>query len=227
MAEPTQPYSLQTPPCFFVEHWYVGVALVALAIIGGFVATYYCNESFHQLIDHTFTQIHLSTQEALLYIAVPIVGTSFVIGVSAHAYRKHQFKKDHHLQLYDIINEPEPIWVTLKEMLPTQQTLKITGIVLVILAFMAAAGYGIAQIPDVDQWLQQDAIPFIKNILDHKFALWEALSYIGGTTLGISILIAVPFGIIQTLEEKQKEADLDKIYNDLISDSEPDYNVNY
>ncbi len=178
----------------------VGAVLICLAAL---VATYYWDPTFQSFVNNTFTKIqsaianvHLTTPQALLYIALPIGGVALTIGCTAHIHRTHQRRLEDRTLLLD--DGKSSVLYTLKEMKPTSREWTIAGVAAAALILIGIGGFAIFQYaPHANQWIEQ--------IFSHKFELWQAIVYVGGGTSGTALMIGLTVRAIQCCNEQKEE----------------------
>lgn len=178
----------------------IGAVLICITAL---VATYFWGPSFHRFVNNTFLKIqsdmvnvHLTTGQALLYITLPVGCVALAVGCITHVQREYQRRlKDRELLLEDGENS---LLHTLKEMQPTARQLTITGIALAVLVLIGIGGFAIFQyVPHANQWIDQ--------IFNHPLQLWQALVYVGSSTVGTVLMIGLIIHSMQTIHANRAE----------------------
>lgn len=189
--------------------WLAGGGALAALAAAGVIAAYFLSPAVHTFINHTASQIqsgmvnvHLTGQQALLYIGLPIAGACLATGLIVHVYRKHQRLKRDSLYILDGVSFKD----TLKEMKPTKRGLAITGIVLSALVLAGLTGFAVMHyVPSANQWMNQQALPFAQGVLNHKLQLWQALAYVGGGTAGAALIAGLGIRTIQYVIDRRED----------------------
>lgn len=181
-----------------LKPWLIGGGLALLIVgIGAIVAAYYLNPNFHSMMDNAFSYIksgQMSVGQGLLYIALPIVGASFLIGLTIHLYQKHTYRMETEIRL-EKTNAFKEIW---KSIGPTRKQVVIAAVVFVALAALAVGGYFLfQQVTAAHQWMYGTVVPaFGTNI-----QAWLGLAAIGGGT-AVAVLLT---GLAIYLAKKRTE----------------------
>lgn len=186
--------------------WFMGggAALLILAA-GALVAAYFLFPQVQTFLNHAFDQI--SIQKGLLFIALPSTAAGVAAGVMIHLRKHHVERMKEKLHPEGTLEE---LKITLKDGLravtPTSKKPLVAG--LLILGILAALGTSLflaTYIPGVNEWVHNQAIPGVQNILNRKIALWQAALGMGG--VGLTTLVATL--IVLHLLQKRADADDD------------------
>ena len=186
-----------------------GVVLLCLATL---VATYFWVPTFNSFVNSTFSKIqsamvdvHLTTAQSLLYIALPMGGVAIAVGCIAHVHRTHQRRLENQELLLD--DGKSSLLYTFKEMQPTARGWAIAAIVIAVAVVIGIGGFALFQyVPQASQW--------IEKIINHPFELWQAVTYIGGGTLATALLAGLIIRSIQYIKDQREEQQRWEAFND-------------
>lgn len=203
------------------------IAIAIIAVIGTIVALYFLNIDVKTFIDHIFTQIKegsMPVWHGIVMVGVPIVGGGALIGFSLFVLKKHRERIEGRDALIESVMDEKgdpvdkdsfgpsfgsEILATLETLKPTTEQAKIVAAVVLALIALGLIAWGISTNPTVNQWIHQQAIPTIQEGMNHSMKIWEALAYIGGSAVVVTIVANVALHILHKRAlEKLAEGDL-------------------
>lgn len=179
------------------------VVLPILALMAIGMACGFCPQ-IHQLIQRTFTQIQtgqMTVGMSLVTIGVPAVAGTLLITSLFLLIREHHRREQN--SNFDLDEDPYSITATIKRSVYASP--KTWKAIAATLGALAIAGLSV--------WCVAPCFQPLQNFLQHSIPIWKGLAYVGGGSVGGTLIMIAAAAALRKLQELHRASQIKHYQN--------------